>query len=341
MRRLLIINYLSVLMIALLSVSLNVQAQPKEDKSLQIKIQKLEDNVSEVRRDQLNYKIEKDLLKETFSSNYQTINIVLAIVLGIFTVVGFLGIRDIGTLRREFVSELERLNGLRREFESKIAKIGEEQEKVKADYLEILKTNEDQNKRIKILELQEKIASLMIDKNYQRALEYVAVALDLSPDNMVLLKQKAHCLWRSNDLAGAAAIYAKIFSLEPSDTDALINSLEIYLISNRIDDYEPLVKKHAEQIKTRENDEYLIQYFEALKNYQLEDIKRMKGIIEENLKKYKAGKLKRLNWDFTDVISYLSTKPIDNNKTILLLLINVLKGDLDRDDALKKINELS
>jgi hypothetical protein len=90
MRRLIIVSCLSVLMIVLLSASLSVHAQSKEDKSLQIKIQKLEDNVSEVRRDQLNYKIEKDLLKETFSSNYQTINIVLAIVLGIFTIVGFL-----------------------------------------------------------------------------------------------------------------------------------------------------------------------------------------------------------------------------------------------------------
>ena len=179
----------------------------------------------------------------------------------------------------------------------------------------------------------------MKDNNFQRALEYAAVALDLSPDDMVLLGQKALCLWRTNDLAGAAVMYAKIFSLDPSNTSALTNLLENYLISNRIDDYEPLVKKHTQQLETRENAEYLIAYFETLKNYQLDDIKKMKAIIMESLEKCKAGKSKRVNWDFSDVNKFLAIKKAGKKKTMLLLFINVLHGDLDRDDAIKKIDE--
>jgi len=58
-----------------------ISSQNKDKDTTSIEVQKLKDSVSEIRRDQLNYKIEKDLLKETFSSNYQTINIVLAIIL--------------------------------------------------------------------------------------------------------------------------------------------------------------------------------------------------------------------------------------------------------------------
>jgi hypothetical protein len=64
----------------------------KENSHLAEKLGFLERSVKEVRRDQLNYKIERDLLKETNSSNIQTINIVIAIVLSIFSVLGFLGV---------------------------------------------------------------------------------------------------------------------------------------------------------------------------------------------------------------------------------------------------------
>jgi len=342
MRHLFMIHSLLLLMLfSFPPLTQNALAQSTEDKSVQFKIQRLEDNVSEVRRDQLNYKIEKDLLKETFSSNYQTINIVLAIVLGLFTIIGFLGIRDIGTLRKEFINELERLNGLRNEFEAKVVKIGEEQEKAKAEYLEIIKTNKEQNNRIKVLELQEKISTLMKNNSFQRALEYIAIALDMAPDDMVVLGQKALCLWRTNDLAGAASIYAKKLSLDASDTSALTNLLEIYLISNRIEEYEAMAKKHAQQIEARENGFYLIPYFESLKCYQLNAVDKMKEIIKVNLKKFNPGKTKRLDWTFSDLYRYLADKPADKKKSILLLFVNVLSGDLDRDDAILKIDSAS
>src|SRR5437764_14025284 len=64
----------------------------------QEQLRRLADAVTEVRRDQLNYQIERDLLKETYGSNLQTINLVLTIVLGAFAVIGYLGVRSIGTL---------------------------------------------------------------------------------------------------------------------------------------------------------------------------------------------------------------------------------------------------
>lgn len=58
---------------------------------------------------QINYKIEKDLLKETYSNNYERINTVITFVLGLIGVIGFVGIKDIGSIKKEYESELKSL----------------------------------------------------------------------------------------------------------------------------------------------------------------------------------------------------------------------------------------
>ena len=52
----------------------------------QYQIEILQNDVKEIRRDQLNYKIEKELLKETYSSNYTTVQIFISLILGIFAI---------------------------------------------------------------------------------------------------------------------------------------------------------------------------------------------------------------------------------------------------------------
>jgi len=49
----------------------------------------LEKQIQEIRRDQLNYKIEKDILKEVYSSNIATINLVITLILAVFGIIGF------------------------------------------------------------------------------------------------------------------------------------------------------------------------------------------------------------------------------------------------------------
>ena len=53
-----------------------------------------------------NYKLEKDLLKETYSNNYERINIVITIILGVIGILGYLGIRDISSIKKEYEKEL-------------------------------------------------------------------------------------------------------------------------------------------------------------------------------------------------------------------------------------------
>ena len=54
----------------------------------------LEHKVKIIDNNQLNYKIEKDLLKDTYSNNYETISIVIAIFAAIFGVMAYVGFRD-------------------------------------------------------------------------------------------------------------------------------------------------------------------------------------------------------------------------------------------------------
>ena len=84
-------KYWILIIIYSLLFSLNAQkADSSANEKLENELKKLSDQVTEVRRDQLNYQIEKDLLKETYSSNMDTINIVIAIILAIFGIIGFL-----------------------------------------------------------------------------------------------------------------------------------------------------------------------------------------------------------------------------------------------------------
>ena len=77
----------------------------------------LENKVKIIDTNQLNYKIEKDLLKETYSNNYEQINLIITIVLGIIALLGFLGLRDISSIKKNFNSELKilesKLNNLK------------------------------------------------------------------------------------------------------------------------------------------------------------------------------------------------------------------------------------
>lgn len=331
-----------IMIIAFCSVSNTAFCQKKDTLNVLDKIVKFEESVSEIRRDQLNYKIERDLLKETFSSNYQTINIVLAIVLGVFTIIGFLGIRDIGAIREKYGNELEKFNKLRVDFEQKITKYQFEQDKVKEEYFAVLKTNDEQNRRIKVLELQEKVGSLMKGNSFQRALEYAIPALDMDPDNQILLGQKGMCLFKLGDLPGATAPFEKVVQLDQSNMNALANLLELYLIKNSMDEFRGLYSKNKALIVSQRSDATsTATYLEVLEAYQLGDVTKMKSLAEGYLNSMTSEKEKRTDWDFSDVKKFLAPKQDEPKGAILNILMSVMTGDMERGEAMRKISDVA
>lgn len=324
-----------------LFVCVNLRAEPKiiDTSSINARLDKLDENVKEIRRDQLNYQIERDLLKEAFSSNYQTVNIVLAIVLGLFSLIGFLGLRDIGSIKKEYLEELEKLNTLRKDFETKIKLYESDQKKALEKYSTIVQTNDDQNRRIKILELQEKIASLMHQNNYQRALEYIAVALEMDPNNAFFYFNKGLSLWRVGDLSGAISSYSQAAKLDSENLSSIMNLIELYLLTKRFDEYESLYSKNKQSIITRDNAS-LTFYFEALELYLKQDLSSLKTLASNFIATASTGKQKRTDWDFKDALKALSPKPDEQLGELLLLIIAFLRGEVSQEDTLSKINSL-
>jgi hypothetical protein len=101
-----------------------------ENVSNETRISALEVQLKEIRRDQLNYQIEKDLLKETYSTNLQSINTTLTIVLGLFSIIGFLGINNIQTIKKEYLSELEKLRQTTADFQRRAKDLQQKQDAI-------------------------------------------------------------------------------------------------------------------------------------------------------------------------------------------------------------------
>ena len=95
------------------------------------KLHQLEEQLQQVKTNQLNYKIEKDLLKETYSNNYSRIQTIITIVLGLLTVLGFLGINSITKTKKEYENELKEFKDLKAQLEKDYDKLKEKQKLLK------------------------------------------------------------------------------------------------------------------------------------------------------------------------------------------------------------------
>ena len=105
-----------------ISILLFLSSSYSQEDSLKIfKIQEevkiLSNKVEETRRDQLNYSLEKDLLKETYSNNYDRLNFTITGIFGVFAVLTFFGIRDLNSIKKEYKEELDKLTNLKVEIE--------------------------------------------------------------------------------------------------------------------------------------------------------------------------------------------------------------------------------
>ena len=135
-----------------------------------------------LRRDQVNYRIEKDMLKEVYSSNLQAINMATTIALGVIGLLGYLGIRSIKEVKLDYTSELNELKKLKADFEMELQSLVGKQKEFENKISELAVTNEKQDRRLKVLELTEKVAELMKGKQWQWALQYIPLGLEIDKD---------------------------------------------------------------------------------------------------------------------------------------------------------------
>jgi tetratricopeptide (TPR) repeat protein len=299
-------------------------------------IKRLDTRIDYLQNNQLNHQIEKELLKETYSSNFQTVNIVLAIILGLFSFISFYGLRDVGTLKSNYQQELEKLNSLRCNFESKMNEYEQKIKELNNNYLGVNKINEEQNNRIKVLEIQEKASSLQKQKNYSRALEYLVIGENLDPKNTVIMILKSQCYLKMNDYQNAISSYEHVLEIEDGHANAIYNLLELYLLTKQFNKYNDLKTKYPYVIEKNGSIDnfYLDLLYDFMNNISIKD-KTLTFI-----KTLKPEKNKLSEWSFDELNYYLESKEIDDNIKVLKLYSSVVKGDIFVTDAIEQIINL-
>lgn len=294
---------------------------------LQEQVTILSNKVDEVKRDQNNYKLEKDLLKETYSNNFDRINLVLTALLGIFAVLAFFGIRDINSIKKEYKEELEKLRKLQLEIVAKSNDFDLTKKKYDEEITRILKQNEEQNNKIKILEIKDKIASLFKEKQYGSALEFCSVALELSPDDKYLQFEKGKILGKLNRFSEAVEAYEKLLAVDSTHSDTITNITELYLFLNQPEKANALIKAHPNIFKER-REINLLDFFELIMKYHNNDIAGMKEYAKGVINKQNPAMQKtHFGWDFTDALTFVFFEPENEKKNVLRTILFYLNGN--------------
>jgi tetratricopeptide (TPR) repeat protein len=297
--------------------------------NLELKIEQMDNQLKEVRRDELNYQIEKDLLKETYSNNYEKISLMITIVLGIIGVLGYLGIKDINSIKKEYTTELANLKQLQTEIASKFTEFQTSKEKYDTELRDILKTNEEQNKKIKVLELKDKINNLFKDELYGSALEFCIVGLELSPNDIILLHQKAMIHTRLRNYKDSINSYLRILEIDKDNHSAVFNVAEVYLMNNQKSEFDEILAKNSTLFKEKINGK-LLEIFSIISNYQDKNMNQLMTISLANIDLTDmTTKRKRIRgWVLKDLLIYISGEPNSNEKVVVQNLLWYLDGQL-------------
>lgn len=316
----------------LLFISSNLFARTKNSDSLAIKniefrMEQIDNQLKEVRRDELNYQIEKNLLKETYSNSYERISLIITIILGIIGILGYMGIKDINSIKKEYTNELAKLKQLQTDLASKFTEFQTSKVKYDSELHDILRTNEEQNNKIKVLELKEKINNLIKEDQYGSALEFCIVALELSPTDTALLRSKALIFTRLRNFKESISTYIKILEIDKNNNSAVFDLTEVYLMSNQRIEYNKMLTQYSSLFKEKMEGK-LLEIFSIITSYQDKEIDKLKAIAfaNINLSDLQSKGKKTIEWDLKDLKIYLANEPSTQERIIAQNIIWYLDG---------------
>lgn len=296
---------------------------------LTTKVEVLEQRLQEVRRDQLNYTIEKDLLKETYGSNLQIVNVVITLVLGTFTALAFFGMRSIGDVKKRFDDELRKLTEVRGESELRLIEIESQLSTAKEQLASIAASNTKRDSRLEVLEITEKVSNYLVSKHHRHALEYIEVGLGMDSGNIQLLKFKDHCLRKLERFSESAVVMEKLLIINPDDRIVPINLCEMCFFLGLRDRYKELLRRYADEISKTD---YLSWYFIATelffsgKESELE--KHVKTLTVESTDK----KTKLLDWGFDEARYFVGLEENNASTSLYLQALSALEGEISVKD---------
>jgi tetratricopeptide (TPR) repeat protein len=293
------------------------------------------DDVAVLRRDQINYRVEKDLLKEAYSSNLQSINITITIVLAVITILGailgYFGLKSLNDLKAVYAEELDSLKALKISLESEFGDVREKQKSVETQVDILAKTNQEQDRRLKLLELRDKAVQHFSNNNYYWALEFANAALELKSDDETMLKIRAGSLGKLGNFDGMIEATKKVLELKPDDVQAIGNYAEALAVANRAPEFEAWYEAKKVVIE-RDKPLGLGVFLKSLLQLMNGDLAKAKTILAPFVDACPPGAAPRLgDWGFDEANIAISRLPENPSKAFARSLIQFLQGGLTKE----------
>ncbi len=293
------------------------------------KIKLIENQIDLLKSNQINYKIEKDLIKNTYSNNYNTISLILTGVVALFGFLTFTGFRDVNTLKREYQEELQELNKLRLDIQNKSEEFKGAKKELDEEIKSILEENEAQNNKIKILEIKEKIESLHREKRYSTALQFCLVALELDEKDIMILRYISNCHSKLKNYQESIKFYKKILELSPDDESAIVNLIEVYIYSKNLNLAKNLIENKNNVVSSRDNGE-LLQFFKLMISYQEHNQIELDKLIKYWIEPDNTTAKKRIpNWDLKDALIFVNSSVSNPYQRKMLHFLWYLNGEIN------------
>lgn len=303
------------------------------------KIKDLEREVKQIDTNQLNYKIEKDLLKETYSNNYEKISLIITLILGITGVFGYLGLKDITSIKKEYEKELSNLRQIQGQFNLKSKEFESERKKFDEDLKSIIKDNEEQSRKIKLIELKDKVRMLLKDNSLSSALEFANVALDISKEDTELLNLKGSILCRLNQLKEALQCFTLARASNPTDNPTTLNTVECLYFVNDLVTAKKIIDDNKSLFQEKEHGKLLelLNIFELYHTSKKEELLAIaKSYVDYSNLKTTAKKMH--GWNLADAIYVIHHQPDNELKTIVQNIIWYWDGQINGQLLLSRLD---
>jgi len=305
-------------------------------------IKSSENDVDLIRRDQLNYSIEKNLLKEAYSSNIQTIQIIISIALGVFTILGYLGLKNINQLRDSYTKELEELKKVKSDFEKQLQTLKEKYEEFQN---KVDRINETQDHRLKLLELIEKVNEIIKTGQWRWALEHIAIGLEIDPQNLSLIAQQGECQGKLGELKKAIATWKKIIESSNADKStvirAVVNILEYLALENNKGEFDSLISKYQNDVD-QYRDGAVNAYLRSLIALVGNDLTSAIAELESFASRFTGIQKTYIeDWSFYEVWNVALKWEEGHKKELILKTINFFGGHLSSDHFISFLTEVN
>lgn len=304
--------------------------------TIQRRIYELERDVKQINANQLNYRIEKDLLRETYSTSYDKINVLLTSVSAIFAIIAFFGLRSITATKKEYEQELSNLRNIKVEWESKLNKISKDLEKIVIE-------NNTQNDRIQFLDLKDKTRNLVKNEEYLLALDYANEALLLNGSDIDMLNIKARIQLRLNRVADAIETLKQAKSTSPNDSATIRNMIEFLYFANRIEEAERLISENNHLFE-KDEDKKILEFFRIFGFFHSSEsnklLKYAQICIENDIVNGAEhhNKKKLPTWDITEAEYFMYFQPDNELRHVLTLILAYLGGNISANQLREFLN---